>query len=278
MSQAYTSVKTIYGAALEASRRPGNSFTPLQHSTLNEHFNIEFGTSYPADAQPEVQYLAIGRGGHRNVPGGSGESLTDNLQHQIVNACLFDHLPFLLVPVGSDISSSERDKYRLRRVENHGGSDYIAYYLKKIDQAVSTPVIKELTITDGNITEDVYTPTTTQLQPTPVSMTNGIVNTATGKHIAIDTPFPVVLSSDDVSKILDAVNIIYSDARYAVISEIGIVSAIDANVTAASDGVNYVEALAAQIYNHIGTNIPLAQQQQGVTMNFTIGTSMPWVQ
>jgi len=279
MSQAYTAVKTIFAAALEASRRPGATFIPMAYSTLNEYFAVEHGTALPAGEQPEVQYLAIGRGGHQNVIGGNGDSLTDILQHRINNARLFEHLPFVLRPVNADLSAAERAKYRIRRLETYDGQQYFAYYLLKISTGSADATAEMITIEAGETTRTEYVPTASQLSPTPVSMVNGVVNQATGQHIAVTTPFPIELTASDIANILEAANIIYSDSRYAVISELGIVSGIDDTVTstAGSVSVTYTEAKAAQIHTHIATNIPLLQQQDGVTMNFRIGTSLPYL-
>lgn len=279
MSQAYTAVKTIFAAALEASRRPGASFSAMAYSTLNEYFAVEHGTALPAGEQPEVQYLAIGRGGHQNVVGGNGDSLTDILQHRINNARLFDHLPFVLRPINDDLTAAERAKYRMRRVEVYDSVQYFAYYLLKIDTGSANATAELITIEAGETTRAEYIPTANQLDPTAVSMVNGVVNQATGQHIAVTTPFPITLTDADIANILEAANIIYSDPRYAVISEIGVVSGIDDTVTSTAGGqsVVYTEAKAAQIYTHIGTNIPLLQQQEGITMNFRIGTSLPYL-
>lgn len=275
----YNSVKTIWGIALEASRRPGNVFTPIAYSTLNEYFSVEANAELPANSQPEVQYFAIGRGGHKNVVGGSGESLSDNLQHRIDNACLFEHLPHIMRPVDDDLSAVERGRFRMRKMVSYDGISYFAYYLRKIEFVQAESVIVQTTISNGNVTVGSYVPSINQLNPQAVSMENGVVNTATGEHLGSATPFVIELTTEDIAEIMSCVSIIYGDDRYGVISEMGIVSGIDSIVTSTLGGstVTYTEALAAQVFNFIGTDFSLSAQSSGQTFNYSLGSTLPWL-
>jgi hypothetical protein len=46
---------------------------------------------------------------------------------------LYRALPFRFVPFSTDISSTEREGYRLRKIVEVNGSDYIGYYAKKFE-------------------------------------------------------------------------------------------------------------------------------------------------
>lgn len=279
MSQKYTSTKSIWAVEVESSRRPGGTFSPTQYSTLNEYFGIETATTLPTGVAPEAQYIVIGRGGHRNVVGGTSDSLVDVLQHRITNARLFTHLPFVLREVGNDLSAAERAKYRMRKLETFNGKQYIAYYMMKITLPTVTPVIEKLTVTNGTVAREAYVPTAQQLVPKPVSMTNGKVNMSTGVHLSVTTPFTIKLTKADITNIMNAVDIIYGDARYAVISEMAICSGIDQNVNSTIGGtsVNYTEVLAGQIYNWIAANINLQYQSEELEYALRVGDTLPYL-
>jgi hypothetical protein len=46
---------------------------------------------------------------------------------------LYHALPFRLVPVSTDLPSTEKQVYRMRKIENINGIDYVGYYAKKFD-------------------------------------------------------------------------------------------------------------------------------------------------
>lgn len=46
---------------------------------------------------------------------------------------LYKPIPFRLVPLNNDLSATEQDNYRLRRIEQINGNDYVAYYGKKFN-------------------------------------------------------------------------------------------------------------------------------------------------
>ena len=49
---------------------------------------------------------------------------------------LYDAIPFRMVPVSNDLSASEQEQYRLRKIVSYGGVDYAAYYAKRFDAGV----------------------------------------------------------------------------------------------------------------------------------------------
>ena len=46
---------------------------------------------------------------------------------------LYHPLPFRMVPLATDLSISEQEQYRLRKIVNINGVDYVAYYAKKFE-------------------------------------------------------------------------------------------------------------------------------------------------
>jgi hypothetical protein len=273
-----TTVKTIWHSELEAARRRGGVYTPSPFSTLNEKFGILAGETLPANVMPEIGFLTIGRGGHRNVSGANNASLTDTLQHRITDACLFEHIPWVLRETNNDLPAAERKKYRLRRLEQHNGKDYFAYYMKAVTISSTATEIKKITIVNGEAVIDTYTPTAQQLSPVPVSMTNGEVNESTGTSLSVSSEIREVLTNSDMSEIINACEIIYGDRRYAQITEMSLCSGADTQITVNDGGipVTYDEVRVAQCLSFIGCDYTLMYQNNNITLDFSVGNSLPY--
>jgi hypothetical protein len=79
---------------------------------------------------------------------------------------------------------------------------------------------------------------------------------------------------------VNCANIIYGDPRYAIISEIGLVSGVDSvvNVPATAGSFNMTECIAAQINSFINTFIPMNYMNDGTTINLNVGSTEPLFQ
>lgn len=265
-------VKTIYHSYLEAVRATGTPFTVMDFSTLNEGLNIEHGTAFPVTAIPEISFLCIGRGGHINATAAGGESITHVQQHKINSAALFDQIPFLVRETTNDISPTERQKYRLRKLEVFGGISYFVYYGLKVDLVAAAPNVDVLTTDMGVTTSAPYTPTAAQLQKDPVTLNNGVPVTSSGEHIAVSIPFVITLTKEDITNIIEAVTIARGSAALASISEVAVVSGIDLTITNNLGGVaaTYTELIAAQIMNHLGANISLDNSSEQINFRLKL--------
>lgn len=270
-------VKTIFHSYLEAVRATGTPFTVMDFSTLNEALNIEHGTAFPSTEVPKISYLCIGRGGHLNATAAGGESITHTQQHKINSAVLFDQIPFLAREVSDDITPAERAKYRLRKLEVFGGVSYFMYYGLKVNLVASSPDVDLLTTTSGVTTSKTYVPTNTQLQRDPVTLNNGVPVTSTGEHISVSIPFVITLTKEDITNIIEAVTIARGSAALATISEVAVVSGIDVTITNNLGGVNasYAELIAAQIMNHLETNISLSNSSDKVDFKLKLADTNP---
>lgn len=270
-----TTVTTIWYARLAAAQAKNSDYTPDAHSTLNEHFGVEQNTPLAAGEIPELNYLAIGRGGHRNVTS-NGASLTDTLQHRIDNACLFEHIPFVLREVNNDLTAPEREKYRMRRLETHNGVDYFAYYVKPLVRSSSSASIEIMTTTGNTVTTEPYVPSIQQLNPQPVSSLN-----STGKHLVVRDGFNIVLSNEEIQEIINACTIIYNDSRYAAISELAVCSGFERQISSTLGGVaaSYKEIIASQVCSFLpGEHKSLIYQSQEIDISLNAGNGLPWIQ
>lgn len=269
----YATVKTIYNTQLELLEALKEPFQPMDYSTLNEKFNIEANTTLPIGLYPELKYIAIGRGGHRGRITTDGLTIIDVLQHNIVHASLYEHIPFILREVTNDLSAAERSGYGMRVLVEKDGVNYFAYYLKRIDLSTTYPTTDELTVANGETTSIPYIPVPAQLNPTPIPYSNSVANASTGKHISVSSTLELNLSEVDIAEIIAAVETIYGDVGYAVISEVATVSAIIDTVNTTLGGVNisYDEALAAQIMTHVPTNVALQFTTRSINHRYDIG-------
>lgn len=248
-------VKSINLTRFEQIMSKNIPFSIMQYSTLNEKFQISHSEP-PASGYPQVKYLAIGNGGHSYTLGVNNIPSTNINMHSITDAALFNHIPFALVPVSSDLTPAQRAKYRIRVLETINGVDYFAYYLKVLETDVTAPSHNIVTISNGGITSTIpYVPSTTNLTPTPVVISNTNVNTADGRHLETQVNYPIMLSTDDAASILNACMIKYGDPGLAMISEIGLVSGYDYTnqSTLGNIPITYTEIQTAQIMAFIGT-------------------------
>ena len=255
--------------------------SPSNYSTLNEFFGVGEIPSDPL-SYPDIKYFCIGSGGSRVTTGASNRTAIEVLTHEPTDAVLFEHLPFILVPANTDLAPLERAKYRIRVLEVYDGVEYWAYYLKTFSTVGSVVNTSIVTVVDGSIQPGAlaYVPTSARLAPTPVDINNLIYNIANGQHLVTEAVMPVSLSALDVENIINACIIKYGDIKYAMISEVGIVSGYDVPNTVGSDNnggtVNYTEIKCGQILSFLCTLDPLQDHPDGVTWNCAIAESKPY--
>lgn len=275
----YATIKTIYHTNLELLKALKKPFSAIEYSTLNEKFNVQASATLPVGVYPELGYIAIGRGGHRGRLTSSGATIVDIMQHNIKHASLYEHLPFIMRPIDEDLEHSERLKYGMRTLIEKNGVHYFAYYLLKVNYASSYPEIEELTVADGEVTTVPYSPSPSQLNPTPIPYSNADVNLSTGKHISVQSTVEVELDRVAIAEILNAVEILYGDTAYATISEIATITGIPKVVNTTLGGVNiaYEEVLAAQIANHIPANIDIRYSTESIKQVYVLGNTSPYV-
>ena len=249
------------------------------HSTLNEKFAMGLKNSQ-ANKYPDIQYFAIGRGGHASSIGASNSVLIDQLQHRPTDACLFEHIPFVLTETTQDLSPAERANYRLRVKETYDGTDYWAYYLKTFVNNAQAAISRIITIQNGIITNDVLYNGVADQTPIPISISNTVPNLANGRHLLTQVEIPIILNQTDIDNIIGACTIKYGDSRYATISEVAIVGGYDKPNSSGSDNnggtILYTEVQCAQVMAFINVLESLQQHPQQITFNFAASESAPY--
>jgi len=264
------SVKTIHHTKLELLERLKIAFAVDQYSTLNEKFNILTSESVPADEYPSIGYIAIGRGGHRNAVGVGDQGLTDTIEHSPTDAALKEHMPFIMREVANDLSVAEREKYRVRVEQDINGTMYALYYLRKMDFVSSNTETRVIEVANGVITSDEeYVPSVTNLDPPMVLVSNTLPNGTDGRFIVVKANISMELDSSDIQEIINAVRILHNnDLRYATISEVGIVSGFEKDITG-----GFKELTHAQIMNFVSTHQPLQFSPTRVKLSYSLSNT-----
>lgn len=266
------SAKTIHLDLIENARTKSEPYIPLQYSTLNEYWD-HFSDEPRPSGYPTIGYMAIGNGGHAHATGNVGAALLDDRVHEVTDARLFNHIPFIVRPRGADLSATERAKYRIRRLETHAGQEYWVYYLKKITFTTSTPTIEVITTVNNVTTSVPFEATGAMLNPTPLPMVNGQVQGVTGRKISVQSPLSITLTNAEIREIINACEILFGDARYAIISEIALVSGYDKVLEVNTGGVpiSYTELICAQCCNFLGDRLFLSPEMRIATFSYELG-------
>lgn len=269
----FGNVKTVYFAMLQLAKTLKRDHEVLQYSTLNEKLNIQSGVALAAGEEPDLTYMTIGRGGYVNV----GTNGRNTLMHKVTDACLFEHIPFIIRETSNDLDPSERTRYRLRRLETHGGVQYFCYYGLKLDFTSATPTVSKITVNAGVQDTVPFIPTAGQVAPTPVTLDGaGRPITTSNTSISVDAPVETTLTSNDLQEIRDACEIIYGNASSAIISEIAYCSGVDRQVTSTEGGVSvtYMESIACQPCSFVNDDINTLYTSGSYTIRYILGTTL----
>lgn len=270
-------VRTVYGAYLQTCQLLDLPVIIKPNSTLNEKFNIHTNIAIADSDRPAMLYVGIGNGGHRMVVGSNGIGKPEIIQHTPRHAALYNQLPFVLRLPSEDLIPTERAKYRLRRLETHDGTTYVAYYLKKLDMTNTVPQLELRTVTNGVTNSTVFSPTIADLNPTPPAINPGGVLTTTGDYIAATGKVPFTMDANEVAEFLNVANIIYGDEGYAMISEIALCSGVDRTVVGDFNGSSsgYIDSIGVQIMNFIGQFVHVPSNNSGIDIEFDVGSVEP---
>lgn len=273
-----TITRTIYGSALQTAMLLKLPYTVVPNTTLNEKFGIQANQVPEPGKLPSLAYFCIGNGGHRSVTGADGVPYTMPIKHRASDAALFNHLPFVLREVNDDLPPEQRQKYALRREEQHGGRRYYAYYLKRLDLSGVVNEMKHTTVIDGVSQTLPFTPTSANLNPTPPEISPTGINPTEGDYLTTTAVVEIRFTANDVAELVRVAEILYGNELMAVISEIGLCSGLDKVITAQGPGnttFNFNEAIAVQIANHITSYYSMAYTNNGFDFQIEMGATEP---
>jgi hypothetical protein len=270
--------RTVGGAYLQTCMLMGLPFSVKTSTTLNEKLSIQSGVVPDTGVYPTMRYYAIGIGGHTFTTGAGGRTKPEIVQHLGTDFSLYNQIPFVMREVNNDLSITERAKYAHRRQETHGGTDWFAYYLKRIDFTGTVAGMELTTVRDGVTTVTAFVPDSSNLNPTPPDLSSTGVNLVSGDYVSATAKVTLVLTPDEVTEILNVAQVLFDDPEFAVISEIALCSGVDKQATSpAQNGgiININEAIAVQVVSFINTFQPLAFSNNGTELDLDIGSSEP---
>lgn len=277
---AENTVRTVYGIALQSAKQQGLPWAMIPFTTLNEKLGIQSGVLPDAGVYPNAQFWCIGNGGHTTKIGAGGVALLTPQQFEPTNASLYNMLPFVLCALGADLAPADRAKYGLRRIENHNGVNYIAYYLKRLD-LTNVSVQMMLTTVQGGVSNSTpFVPDSSNLNPTPPVISNSGVNTSNGSYVSASAPMSIVFDAVDTQRFLNVIDIIYQDRDYAMISEVAICSGVNKVVQVTDPGgtpFNMNEVIACQVNDFSNAAIALQFNDQGAVIGLDIGGTEPLI-
>lgn len=269
--------RTALGGLSQTCAMMGLPLPQIANTTLNEKLSIQANATLGVNETPRAKYMCIGIGGHQGTVGADGILLIGSAQHRPTDNSLFRMMPFVMRPLANDLTSTERQRYALRRIENHKGLDYAVYYLRRLDLTNVVPKLQKINITKGVTTTTDYTPTSGDLSPTPPALNTGGANTVTGEFIAAVARVTVNFDTLDATEILNAAMVLFDSEEYAIISEMGFVSGVDRSVTVTdpTGALVYDECINAQIVTHIATLQKLVANRNGFESVFDVGATEP---
>lgn len=273
--------RTLYGAVEQTAALLGCPVPVDFHkaSQLNTTFGIQ------PDAVPNVgevvrmRAFVMGIGSHAYTTGMDNIALPTNKNHTALDAGLFKPIPLCVREIGNDLDETHRQLYGLRRIENIGGTDRIAYYAYLFDSttAVIQPLVQR--IVDGQAVEsNPFVPTQANREPTPVDISNGGTNPLQGQVGRVSAIVTLQMDAAAVAEVLNAAVLKYGSEDYAYVSEIGLVTAAQRTIQSPNGGgaqISFRELISAEIYAQIPTQLAMKDRRPGLTLTYNVGAMEP---
>lgn len=276
--------RTIYGTTLQTELLLGLPHTHVDNTTLNERFDV-FPRVLPTNSQvPTLHYIGIGNGGHRHMVGADSIPYTDPIEHDPTDAAAYRPIPFVMRPVGEDLSPAEREEYAMRRVETHGGQNYFCYYLRRLDLSGVTPTMLMNVPTavgggtgEPTIVPSAFVPTGANLNPTPSPLAPVGTITTDGSYLTATAPLVLSFNLNQINELLNVGRIRWNNERMVVLSEFQFVAGVDQVVTSNAGGVNvtYREALEAIVVAHMTADYTMANINKALNHTVQLGAIEP---
>lgn len=270
--------RTIYGAYLQTCLKLGLPFTLIANTTLNERLGIQSGIAPSLGENPAMRYMVFGNRGHKTVHAEDGSDEVIPVPHSPKDAGLYGLVPIVLRETTEDLPAALRANYGLRRLEQHNGVQYIAYYAKRLSYANVTPSLQEIRNVEGTVTVTPYTPTSEDLNPEIPEISNSGVVLGSDTNISSSAIIQVKLTESEIAEMINAHRIRTGSTRSPILSEFGFCSGVDRQVQGSSGGSGsfmYQEVIAAQLNVIISTHHAIGYSSSGATLTFDVGNTEP---
>lgn len=269
VKQSIRSTVTLLGSKNALENNLGVTPKYDTSTTINSLYNV-FPTLTPSTGRVTEQYFGIGIGGDYS----SGvDNLLNAQELSSTNMNLYKQIPFRAVPLENDLTGAEQAQYRIRSVQSINGQQFALYYLKKI--VLSDAQVQFAKYDPNTGSDQPYTLDPSQLSPKPpATPVDGTTTNITEEiTVSIDGTMPIL-----GSEIIEVVNALYGgDMRYAMISEIGIYSGVDQQLTTTDikgNNFTYTEAVFAQLaqaHTFIRKSFVSADSTYSPSFKFTAG-------
>lgn len=270
-------VPTQLSNYLQVANFIDSEFEQFTNTTLNQKLDILASAVVPASKRPALRCFTIGYGGHSYTMGPNDVPLSDTIDHTSGDAGLYKGMPFVIRPINDDLSSGERSKYCLRKTITIDGTNYYAYYGKRLNMTGIKPVMTKRTIVDGQVESEVYTYTEANLSPTPPEIPNDGAVTTSNEYLATTAIVPMPFTEQDVTELYNVAEVMFGDRRMAIISEFGFCTAYDTDtsINTTSGTVNFKEVIGCQIAAIISGHYELIFNSKGFDFNLEVGAVQP---
>lgn len=271
--------RTIFAGTVQTNSYIGIPHQYREKTTLNELFGIQANVTPDQTKAPTLEVFTIGIGGHKNKVGADGITLVEPRQHSAVDGAMFTHIPFAMRELSADLPVTERAKLALRNITSHQGKSYITYWGLRIpkDGLVTTERIH--TYENGVLVkDDPFVPDNSVLRPVPYEVSNTGINIIDGRYAVATAPIQFRLSRAQIDEILNAAKILYGSVQYGVISEIGLVTGVNRQVTATTPGQSsfqFNEILGAQTGHFMNVFYPLNYINNELIVDIDVGAQEP---
>lgn len=297
--------RTIYGAAVQTRKMFNKDIPILENTTLNEV--LSNGSYVPFQPEPVTRgmeladpynhvsdssgihmgYFVLGNLGHRaavgNATGPAGNvPLNTPVEHLATDAGLFNMIPFAVVPVDNDLSSTEQAEYGMRKTMLIAGTLYAAYYCRRLDTSSIEFTELIVTVENGIEVPTPFVPSTSNLYPQQPAMSGQ----TRGDYVKSTAMVKITFNELQQQRLVEAARLIYGSPDYAIISEVGFCTGVDKSVTkrypnsGAQTPITVVagrkEAVAVQIAVHYTLSpIDVASARRGLDGAWDVGIAEP---
>lgn len=271
-------VHTVYGQALMTANALGLPYKIMDKTTLNEVFEVNAGTQLTPTERPTIRYYVIGYGAHDFVKEAGKPTKPDLTKHRPEDAGLFEPMPFVLRQPNNDLTATEREMYGLRCKKNFNGIEYIAYYAKRLNFDTAELKIIRDEVNDGVLTSAPFIPTSQNLFPKRPELPPRGITVASNVKLRNNVELMIHFTPQDAEELLNVSRIMFGDEDYAIISEIGLCSGVDREITSTLQGgspLKYKEVIGCQIAAHISVFRIISETNLGFKTYFDMGSRLP---
>lgn len=270
-------VRTISCALAQAAAQLDKPHIPLPYTTQNELLDIHKGEVVADSDNWAVRYAMIGIGGHDFTYGADSIPLLETIPHTPRHTGMYKPMPFVLRKPNDDLTAAERAKYRLRRLEEHNGETYVAYYAMALNIVDVVPRAELRKTVNGETVSTPFTPSLADLRPTRPQLTESMKLTTTGDYLAATTKVNFSLSPAEIEEFQKVCQIIYGSINYAIISELALCQGVERALPGDFNGqvIQYQESIGMQVAYFISSSFQTVTTNRKIDITFDIGTVEP---